>query len=94
MKMNISTFVAGTAVIFSLGACKDSVLDNPPGKYESSTSRTNSNGTDVSRDSTAQVGYDSNGNKEAVVKTKTTTDPKGLFNKETTTQTQKVKEGY
>jgi hypothetical protein len=82
----------GTAMI-GLSACapQHSALDAPPGKYETKTSTTNSNGTDVDRTKTTDVGYDANGNKEATTKTKTTVDPPGLFNKQTTTTSETVK---
>ena len=76
MKIKLSQLVAVSALTMSVSACthENSVLNNAPGTYESSTSRTNSNGTNVEQDSTAKVRYDAYGNKEAVVKTKTTTD--------------------
>jgi len=82
----------GTAMI-GMSACapEHTVLNAPPGKYETKTSTTNANGTDVDKTTTANVGYDANGNKEATVKTKTTVDPPGLFNKQTTTSSETVK---
>jgi len=67
------------------------VLNAPPGKYETKTSSTETNGTSVDRKTTATVGYDSYGNKEAVVKNQTTVDPPGLFNKSTSSSTEVVR---
>ncbi len=63
---------------------KTSSVDLPPGQYEKSSSSTNSAGTTTEKTDSATVGYDSYGNKKAVVKSKKTTDPKGLFNKNST----------
>lgn len=75
--------------IMSTAACshQSSALNAPPGKYESSTSTTNPGGTDVSKKADTTVGYDANGDKQAVTQTKTTVDPPGLFNKSTSTST-------
>lgn len=56
----------------------------PPGKYESSSSHVSASGTKTTTDKETNVYYDQYGNKKSTVETKTTTDPKGLFNKETT----------
>ncbi len=77
--------LALAAAALNVAACTHSgAADLPPGQYENKTSSTNSNGTDTSKDTTTTVGYDSYGNKKAVVKSKTTVDPPGLFNKSTT----------
>ena len=81
------------AAIFGTSACapEHTVLNAPPGKYQTTTSSTDSSGTSVDKKTTATVGYDANGNKEAVIKNQTTVDPPGLFNKSTTSSTEVVK---
>lgn len=77
--------VAALGVI-GLGACAPHNT-MPPGHYESTSSSTNAKGTKTTVDKETDVYYDRYGNKKSTVKTETTTDPKGLFNKETTTST-------
>ena len=90
MEKKVSGLVALSVLAFSLSACMhDSVLNNPPGKYERTTSSTDANGTTVENQSSTDVSVDNKGKKKAVVKSKTTKDPKGLFNK-TTTQSNEV----
>ena len=86
----LSVMAAGLSVT----ACsyQSSALDKPPGKYEHTSSSTNANGTTVERKSTADVRYDANGNKIAVVKNKQTRDPPGLFNKSTSESDEVIEE--
>lgn len=80
-----------SAAALTFSACTHNKLTNlPPGEYESSTKTTNAQGTTTSKSTTTEVEVDRHGNKSATQTTKTTTDPKGLFNKSTTTQTNKV----
>ena len=68
----------------SVNACSSNNPANlPPGKYEHSTSSTDENGTTTETSKSTDVQYDSNGRKQAVVKSKTSRDPPGLFNKST-----------
>lgn len=76
--------------VLALAACQQTPLDTPPGKYESTTSSTDVNGTTVTHKSSTAVSVDDYGNKTAVVKSKTTEDPKGLFNKKTTSESKEV----
>lgn len=81
------------SVLSIISACSDhNALNRAPGKYESTTSSTDSAGTTTERSTSEDVSVDDNGNKKAVVKTKTTRDPKGLFNKQTTEQSKTVEE--
>ncbi len=96
-KNNITKIIALTAIsLTTLGitACTQSGTSLPPGKYETSTKSTDANGTTYKTDRTTDVDVDSNGNKSATVKTKTSTDPKGLFNKSTTSSTTTTKTSY
>lgn len=86
MKKTLSTLVAVSALALSLSACQDSVLNNPPGKYEKTKSSTDSKGTTTEQQSSTDVSVDAQGKKRAVVKSKTTKDPKGLLNKSTTSE--------
>jgi len=93
MKTSIIVVLTTTALM-GLTACdmhSSSPKDLPPGTYVDKAEHTDRDGTNVEAKKTTQVGYDEYGNKTAVVKTKTTTDPKGLFNKETTRSTTVVK---
>lgn len=84
MEKKLSTLVIVSALVLGLSAC--SPLDKPPGKYEKTTSSTDSKGTTTEQQSSTDVSVDAQGNKKAVVKSKTTNDPKGLFNKTTTSE--------
>ena len=92
--MKLLPVIALTVAAMTATACSEekSALNLPPGKYENTEKSTDSRGTDVKKDTTTEVGYDAYGNKTAVTKTKTTHDPKGLFNKSTSTKTQVIKE--
>lgn len=88
--MNPTFPIIVSAALLGMSACTPThttALDNPPGQYEKTTTSTSSNGTDVQHKTSETVGYDANGNKQAVVKDKTTVDPPGLFNKSTSTTT-------
>ena len=52
---------------------------------------TNSMGTTVDRESSTNVTLDERGNRVAVIKNTTTTNPDGMFNSETTSNTQVVR---
>jgi hypothetical protein len=85
MTKHTLTLVALLTTAVSVSACmQDSALNAPPGTYEKTTKSTDANGTTTKTDKSTEVYYDEYGNKKAVVKSKTTKDPKGLFNKTTT----------
>lgn len=84
MKMTLKLLATATVLLSVAGCDHSSALDLAPGKYQKSTSTVTPNGTGVTQDNKTTVGYDSYGNKKAVVQTKTTQDPPGLFNKTTT----------
>lgn len=89
MTKTIMTLTALSALTLGVAACStfDSPTNKPPGTYKSSTQSTNSQGTTTKTDKTTYVYKDGSGNKKAVEETKTSTDPKGLFNKETSKTT-------
>lgn len=86
----IFKFAAAFLGTCALAACADdAAIHRAPGKYESTTSSTDQYGTTTKREDTTDVSVDSSGRKKAVVKSKTTRDPKGLLNK-TTNESEKV----
>ena len=73
----------------SLGACmQERMASTPPGEYKKTSVSTDSRGTTTVKESSTKVEVDQYGNKTAVVKSKTTKDPEGLFNKTTTNQSE------
>lgn len=85
------TLLALPLVGFALGGCMYKQQDQrPPGDYEQSSRTVDSKGTARTNDTTTHVYYDPNGNKKSVTARQTTTDPKGLMNKSTTTSRQTI----
>lgn len=85
---NNTAFLTVSLAVLALGACTSApVTTLPPGQYEHRTTSTNAAGTEVDKTTQTDVYYDQNGNKRATQQTRTTTDPKGLFNKTTTKST-------
>lgn len=80
-----------SALILSLGGCMDikSALDMPVDKYEKTVSSTDAAGTTTQRQSSSEITRDTSGQEKTVIKSKTTNDPEGLFNKTTTSQVRK-----
>lgn len=72
-------------VVMALPACTQRATDLPPGKYESSSRKVDSQGTAYETDTTTEVEVDEYGNKKATTETETSKDPKGLFNKSSST---------
>lgn len=62
------------------------------GNYEKKVTNVNSAGTKTTYTTKQNVDYDDEGNVDKTVTTKTTTDPKGLFNKSTTKHTESYEE--
>lgn len=90
MKKTFLSLMAVTAATLAIAACSmNSPTNKPPGTYKSTSEYTDSQGTTHKADQTTHVYKDSSGNKKAVVKTDTSTDPKGLFNKKDSTSTYK-----
>jgi hypothetical protein len=89
MNKPLLTILAVSAATLGTAACStwDSPTNKPPGTYKSTSESTNARGTTTKTDKTTYVYEDPSGNKKAVEKTETSTDPKGLFNKQTTTTT-------
>lgn len=81
------TMLSAAAAVLTLAACAETnpVTNKAPGTYRASAESTNTAGTTTKTKQTTNVYNKAGGDKEAIVKTETTTDPKGLFNKEKTT---------
>lgn len=90
MTKPILTILAVSAGVLSLSACMqspNSPTSLAPGQYKSTTTSTNSDGTNYEQEKTTNVKVDRYGNKSATVETETTKDPEGLMNKSTTKTT-------
>jgi hypothetical protein len=86
--LHILTF---SALALSMNGCMDvkNALDMPVDKYEKMESSTDANGTVTQKQSSSEIDVDKSGNEKTVIKSKTTNDPEGLFNKTTTSQVRK-----
>ena len=80
--LTTAILLAGT----SITACTstNTAANLPEGEYEKTTTTTDAAGTSYKTTTKTNVDEDSNGHRTATVKTKTTKDPKGLFNKSST----------
>ncbi len=90
MKKQLFTLSIIAALTSGLVACNSAdtaATTMAPGTYEHKSSSVDAAGTKTTTKQQTVVGEDVNGNKSAVVKTKTTQDPKGLMNKSTTKST-------
>ena len=87
MKSRILTLATVATSVIALAACHTPANPPAPGKYESETKTTNSNGTDTSVKKTTYVTKDAHGNTSARTSTETTRDPEGLMNKSKSTST-------
>lgn len=92
MDKHLTVLIALMALTFGVNACtqEQSALNKPPGTYEKTVRSTDEYGTTTTRKTSTDVDVDEYGNKTAVVKSKTTKDPKGMFNKTTTSQSKEV----
>lgn len=72
--------IAASTLLFT--ACAETVRP-APGEYTTTHQTTDADGTVRKTDNTTNIYYDKNGNMKGSVDKKTTTDPKGLFNKST-----------
>jgi hypothetical protein len=86
----LTKFLAVPVLFTILVGC--SPLDQPPGKYEHSSSATDSSGTTTESKQSTTVGYDQYGNKKAVIKSEKSRDPAGLFNKTTSSSEEVLKD--
>lgn len=75
------------AILLGLAACSSAPTTLPPGEYEKTEKSVDPAGTETEQTTKTNVYYDENGNKRATQETETSTDPKGLFNKSTSTTT-------
>jgi outer membrane lipopolysaccharide assembly protein LptE/RlpB len=86
----ISLSIASVALLLSACGPEQRATNMPPGSYEKTTESTDKYGTTVEKTQKTDVTVDEYGNKKAVVKTKTTQDPKGILNKKTTSESTTV----
>jgi hypothetical protein len=88
------TLALAALLILGTSACslfeEERKANLPPGKYESTRRSTDAYGTETERSDYTDVEVDEYGNKRVVTEQKTTKDPKGLFNKKTTSKSKKV----
>ena len=92
MTKQFLALLAVSATALALSACSPerTVLDTPPGTYEKTTVSNDAKGTTTKTQNSTDVSVDKKGNKTAVIKSKTTQDPKGLMNKTTTSASEQV----
>ena len=94
MKNKLSTLAIVSFMALGLNACcqdKDDMKKSSD-RYEKTEVSKDANGTTTERQTSSDYDRDDNGHKKVVVKTKTTKDPKGLFNKTTTNESKEVDE--
>lgn len=96
MNKKLTTLVAISLLTFGLAGCMEGrramMHEKPEGKYDSTETATDAKGTTTVKQSTSEVSVDEYGNKKEVITTKTTRDPKGLWNKTTTKKTSQTVE--
>lgn len=88
MNSKFFALTAACAAVLGLTACETypwSPANKAPGVYKSESTSTGPSGTKTTTKQTTSVYRDGSGDKKATVKTETTRDPEGLFNKEKTT---------
>ena len=91
MKKTLILLTLSFATFALTGCMYNEPTTLPPGQYEQTSESTDSQGTTREQKSSADVYYDENGKKKVSIDRKTTTDPKGLFNKSTTETHKTVK---
>lgn len=84
---NTYIMVCAAAATLSIAACTAAPTTLPPGQYKKTEKSVDKYGTETQKSTTTDVYYDEYGNKRAVQETETSSDPKGLFNKSTSTTT-------
>jgi hypothetical protein len=85
MEKTLSLLTLSFAAL-SLASCaySEPATSLPPGQYEHTSKSVDQEGTVHSQESSTEVYYDEYGHKQSSVQKKTTTNPKGLFNKRST----------
>ena len=95
MNKTFASLATLSFAVLAVSACsmtpRSEIATKAPGTYESTTKHTDANGTSSTVKKTTVVREDAYGNKTGTVQTKTTTDPKGLMNKSTSTTTTNVR---
>lgn len=84
MKFKLFYLVMPVTALILTGCMMEQSRTLPPGQYEDNSSSVDSKGTLRETNKETDVYYDQYGNKKYTTTQKTVTDPKGLFNKSTT----------
>jgi hypothetical protein len=79
--------LSAAATVLGVAACESHPTSLPPGEYKRTEKSVNAQGTETEKTTKTNVYYDEHGNKKAVQETETSRDPKGLFNKSTSSTT-------
>lgn len=95
MNKKLPILAAVSVLTLGLAGCMEnhrSMMNKPEGKYDSTETSTDSKGTTTVKQSTTEVVVDANGNRKEIITSKTSRDPKGLWNKTTTKKTSQTTE--
>lgn len=97
MDKKLPILAALSILTLGLSGCMEAhnamMHNKPVGKYEKTSTSTDDRGTTTEQQDSDEVIVDEDGKKKEIVKSKTTKDPKGLWNKTTTKKsTQVIKE--
>jgi len=95
MNKKLPILAAISVLTLGLTGCMDGHHPMPPkpeGKYDTTETSTDSHGTTTVKQSTTEVIIDENGNRKEIITSKTSRDPKGLWNKTTTSKTSQTSE--
>lgn len=82
---NTFKYMLCAVALTGIAACTAAPQTLPPGEYKRTEKSVDAQGTEYKKETNTNVYYDEDGNKRAVQETETSKDPKGLFNKSTTT---------
>jgi hypothetical protein len=90
--MKMKTILTLCSIALTLPACmhNQGMMHKPLANYERTSSSTDRNGTTTERQTSSRVMTDQYGNRSAVITSKTTENPKGLFNRRTLNQSRQV----
>jgi hypothetical protein len=95
MNKKLPILAAVSVLTLGLAGCMEnhrSMMSKPEGKYSSTETATDTKGTTTVKTTTTEVVIDENGNRKEVITSKTSKDPKGLWNKTTTSKTSQSSE--
>jgi hypothetical protein len=88
MKTKLTAIASVSLLTLGLAACEQhNPYNRPPSAYDKTSRSTDANGTTYEQQNSTDVEIDAAGRRKTIVRTKSTTDPKGLMNKTTTSKT-------